>query len=207
CVKEDTSYHRTVRLDVSRRHSAVHVIGTVLKADLNRSAPPKSKLFQIQCSPTVHFSISPAPAEGSGRMSLGPNTLLFISMEEVSLVEGDRKVSLDVDADRDGKVEQNNPDKGSWTWGPEGHGAVVLVNCDSDHRYRQEIDSERKNISTVSELKDMSLMVLRTRGPTKLPDGYKLTLHMCQGDAERVRVFRENTGDRASNFLCEYRTD
>ncbi|KAG7262288.1 hypothetical protein CRUP_003083, partial [Coryphaenoides rupestris] len=100
-----------------------------------RSAPPKSKLFQIQCSPTVHFSISPAPAEGSGRMSLGPNTLLFISMEEVSLVEGDRKlsvtyyeddnevlgkavlhltaieVSLDVDADRDGKVEQNNPDK------------------------------------------------------------------------------------------------
>ncbi|KAG7262292.1 hypothetical protein CRUP_003087 [Coryphaenoides rupestris] len=96
---------------------------------------------------------------------------------------------------------------GSWTWGPEGHGAVVLVNCDSDHQYRQEIDSERKNISTVSELKDMSLMVLRTRGPDKLPDGYKLTLHMCQGDAERVRVFRENTGDRASNFLCEYRTD
>ncbi|KAG7250032.1 hypothetical protein CRUP_012043, partial [Coryphaenoides rupestris] len=49
----------------------------------------------------------------------------------------------------------------------------------------------------------MSLMVLRTRGPTKLPDGYKLTLHMCQGDAERVRVFRENTGDRASNFLSK----
>lgn len=48
-------------------------------------------------------------------------------------------------------------------------------------------------------------MVLRTRGPAKLPDGYKLTLHMCQGDTEKVRVFRDRTSsDAGSNFLCEY---
>lgn len=49
----------------------------------------------------------------------------------------------------------------------------------------------------------MSLMVLRTRGPAKLPDGYKLAMHISQGDAESVRVFRssldgtkKNTGRR-----------
>ncbi|EDL01258.1 mCG129525, partial [Mus musculus] len=42
------------------------------------------------------------------------------------------EISLDVDADRDGEVEKNNPKKASWTWGPEGQGAILLVNCDRD---------------------------------------------------------------------------
>uniref|UniRef100_A0A8C7IIT3 protein-arginine deiminase n=1 Tax=Oncorhynchus kisutch TaxID=8019 RepID=A0A8C7IIT3_ONCKI len=90
------------------------------------------------------------------------------------------EISLDVDADRDGQVERNNPNKGSWMWGPNGHGAILLVNCDSEHTCRKSLDN----------LKDMSPMVLRTSGPAKLPEGYKLTMHISQGDAECVRVFR-----------------
>ncbi|NWR03644.1 PADI2 deiminase, partial [Paradoxornis webbianus] len=41
-------------------------------------------------------------------------------------------ISLDVDADRDGAVEKNSPNKASWAWGPEGHGAILLVSCDKD---------------------------------------------------------------------------
>ncbi|NXC19391.1 PADI2 deiminase, partial [Corythaeola cristata] len=41
-------------------------------------------------------------------------------------------ISLDVDADQDGVVEKNNPNKASWTWGPEGHGAILLVSCDKE---------------------------------------------------------------------------
>ncbi|NXF13054.1 PADI2 deiminase, partial [Smithornis capensis] len=41
-------------------------------------------------------------------------------------------ISLDVDADQDGVVERNSPNKASWTWGPEGHGAILLVSCDRD---------------------------------------------------------------------------
>ncbi|XP_070967454.1 protein-arginine deiminase type-2-like isoform X2 [Oncorhynchus clarkii lewisi] len=100
------------------------------------------------------------------------------------------EISLDVDADRDGQVERNNPNKGSWMWGPNGHGAILLVNCDSEHTYGKKQDSERAEVSRVSDLKDMSPMVLRTSGPTKLPEGYKLTMHISQGDAESVRVFR-----------------
>ncbi|NXN88095.1 PADI2 deiminase, partial [Bombycilla garrulus] len=41
-------------------------------------------------------------------------------------------ISLDVDADRDGVVEKNSPNKASWAWGPEGHGAILLVSCDKE---------------------------------------------------------------------------
>lgn len=33
-------------------------------------------------------------------------------------------------------------------------------------------------------------MVMRTIGPAKLPKGYKLSMHISQSDAERVRVFQ-----------------
>ncbi|NXS34397.1 PADI2 deiminase, partial [Pomatostomus ruficeps] len=41
-------------------------------------------------------------------------------------------ISLDVDADQDGVVEKNSPNKASWAWGPEGHGAIVPVSCDKE---------------------------------------------------------------------------
>lgn len=54
-----------------------------------------------------------------------------------------------------------------------------------------------------ADLKDMSLMVLRTRGPAKLPKGYKLTMHISQSDAESVRVFRSKlTGKQ--NSECSF---
>lgn len=54
-----------------------------------------------------------------------------------------------------------------------------------------------------ADLKDMSVMVLRTRGPAKLPKGYKLTMHISQGDAESIRVFRSRSTDVTSNSLGE----
>uniref|UniRef100_A0A4W5MCX3 protein-arginine deiminase n=1 Tax=Hucho hucho TaxID=62062 RepID=A0A4W5MCX3_9TELE len=143
--------------------------------------------------------------------TLNGNTMLLITMDTASEVENDCKVnkqlmsfsdtqglclveiSLDVDADRDGQVERNNPNKGSWMWGPNGHGAILLVNCDSEHTYG-------KSICEMSDLKDMSPMVLRTSGPAKLPAGYKLTMHISQGDAESVRVFRT----RSTSFVKDY---
>uniref|UniRef100_A0A8C6LTT3 Peptidyl arginine deiminase, type II n=1 Tax=Nothobranchius furzeri TaxID=105023 RepID=A0A8C6LTT3_NOTFU len=188
-----------------------------------RSAPPSSKFFSVNCTPNVQYSLSPPPQETShlSPLPLNPNSALLISMSRASQSENDSKVSrntrlslneqlgsiplsafvchteisLDVDADRDGTVEKSNPDKGSWKWGPNGHGAILLVNCDSETTYLKKPDSESDHISKVSDLKDMSLMVLRTRGPAKLPEGYKLTMHISQGDAESVRVFRSFTKD------------
>uniref|UniRef100_A0A674HIV6 Protein-arginine deiminase n=1 Tax=Taeniopygia guttata TaxID=59729 RepID=A0A674HIV6_TAEGU len=99
----------------------------------------------------------PEPVSGAGaRWPLDEGTVLRFSMSRASSEVNDNKVtvsfyaeggkpinqagvfltgvgiSLDVDADRDGVVEKNSPNKASWAWGPEGHGAILLVSCDKE---------------------------------------------------------------------------
>ncbi|XP_022617089.1 protein-arginine deiminase type-2 isoform X1 [Seriola dumerili] len=220
-------HHRTCRLNTENPNRIVHVVGTSMKANLNRSAPPSSKFFSVKCTYNVQYSISPPPWETShlSPIPLSGNSVLLISMSRASEFENDSKlsvqyyggnkevlgraviyltaveISLDVDADRDGVVEKDNPNKGSWKWGPNGHGAVLLVNCDTERIYAKKPDIEQNYISRTSDLKDMSVMVLRTRGPAKLPEGYKLTMHISQGDAESVRVFMSTSPEVTNNFL------
>ncbi|XP_045884481.1 protein-arginine deiminase type-2 [Micropterus dolomieu] len=220
-------HSRTLRVDYDKTTSVLCVVGSELNVNLNRSAPPNSKFFSVKCTPNVQYSISPKPRE---TLNLSPTPLngksvLLISMSSASQNENDSKlsiryygvnkemlgkailhltaveISLDVDADRDGVVEKNNPNKGSWKWGPKGHGAIVLVNCDSERTYWKQPDSEEDFISKVSDLKDMSVMVLRTKGPAQLPEGYKLTMHISQGDAESVRVFQSKSSEVSNNPL------
>ncbi|XP_041845801.1 protein-arginine deiminase type-2-like [Melanotaenia boesemani] len=220
-------YQRTLRLDTNRPQAVVHVLGTSLKTSLNRSAPPSSKFFSVKCTPSVQYSITPPP-QGTSHLTPIPlqgNSVLLISMSQASQEENDSKlsvcyygenkkvlgiavlhltaveISLDVDADRDGVVEKNNPNKGSWKWGSSGHGAILLVNCDSEPTYQKKPDCQEDCTPKVSDLKDMSLMVLRTKGPARLPSGYKLTMHISQGDAESVRVFRSRIPGVQKNTL------
>lgn len=46
-------------------------------------------------------------------------------------------------------------------------------------------------------------MILRTSGPSMLPEGYKMSLHISQTDAERVRIFRARTTKQAEASLSE----
>uniref|UniRef100_A0A9J8DKI7 protein-arginine deiminase n=1 Tax=Cyprinus carpio carpio TaxID=630221 RepID=A0A9J8DKI7_CYPCA len=151
------------------------------------------KFFSIKCSPNVHYKITPqARDRNADSYPLTPNAVLIVTMDAVSKTANDSKVpaiSLDVDADRDGIVEKNNPNKGSWKWGPNGHGAILLVNCDSETTNKKTLDSEVEEI----HLQDMSKMILRTNGPAELPEGYKLTMHISQTTSENVRVFRPRT--------------
>ncbi|XP_042364965.1 protein-arginine deiminase type-2 isoform X2 [Plectropomus leopardus] len=221
------NHPRTLRVDYGHITSVICVVGSELNVNLNRSAPPRSKFFSVKCTVNVQYSISPTPQETDhlSPIPLNGNSVLLISMSSASQLENDNKlsvryygenkevlgkavlhltaieISLDVDADRDGVVEKNSTNKGSWKWGPNGHGAILLVNCDSERTYWKQPDSEQKRITKVSDLKDMSLMVLRTRGPAKLPKGYKLTMHISQGDAESVRVFRSTTSGLRNNAL------
>lgn len=217
---------RTLSVDYDRTAKVVCVVGSELNVNLSRSAPPSSVFFSVKCTPNVRYNISPQPRETAhlSPIPLSGSPVLLISMSQASETENDSKlsvryydenktvlgtailhltaveISLDVDADRDGVVEKNNPNKGSWKWGSDGHGAVLLVNCDSEQTYWKKPDHDKSFVAKVSDLKDMSVMVLRTKGPAKLPEGYKLTMHISQSDAESVRVFRP--ADSANNSLA-----
>ncbi|XP_064161284.1 protein-arginine deiminase type-2 isoform X1 [Anguilla rostrata] len=217
---------RTLRIEPDKTTAAMYVVGTELNVNLDRRAPPTCKYFSVQCSHTVHYRISPPapPQEDSTLLHpLTPKSTLIVTMDAASEHAFDSKlsvqyyrdprealgkavlhltaveISLDVDADRDGVVETNNPNKGSWKWGPRGHGAILLVNCDSESTFRKSPDTEKPEITKVSDLKDMSRMVVRTKGPAQLPEGYLLTLHVSQADAETIRVFRD--GKQNSNSI------
>ncbi|XP_037622787.1 protein-arginine deiminase type-2 [Sebastes umbrosus] len=219
------THSRTLRVDYNYTTSVVCVVGSELNVNLNRSAPPSSKFFSVKCTHKIQYNISPPPKETShlSPIPLSGNAVLLIRMSKASEHENDSKlsfryydenkevlgravlhltaieISLDVDADRDGVVEENNPNKGSWKWGPNGHGAILLVNCDSERSYWKILDKDQDTVTKVSDLQDMSVMIVRTRGPAKLPEGYKLTMHISQGDAESVRVFRSRSSERRNN--------
>ncbi|OCT73391.1 hypothetical protein XELAEV_18036368mg [Xenopus laevis] len=99
------------------------------------------------------------------------------------------EISLDVDADRDGDVEKNNPHKASWTWGPNGQGAILLVNCDKDSLFARSVDSGDNIMMSKEDLLDMSPMYLRTQGPEKLPTGYHMLLYISASDSGNLGVF------------------
>ncbi|MBN3310544.1 PADI2 deiminase, partial [Amia calva] len=95
------------------------------------------------------------------------------------------------------------PLQGSWKWGPDGHGAILLVNCDAENYYKVP-DSELDKISKRADLKDMSRMLLRTSGPAELPKGYKLTLHISKSTAENIGVFQERTAGIKISSISDY---
>ncbi|KAL8198212.1 UNVERIFIED_CONTAM: hypothetical protein K2H54_001668 [Gekko kuhli] len=98
-------------------------------------------------------------------------------------------ISLDVDADRDGVVEKNNPKKAAWTWGPDGQGAILLVNCDKENPFIAVEDCQDDKVYCKEDLEDMSRMVLRTQGPERLPPGYEMVLYIPMSDSDKVGVF------------------
>ncbi|KAG8007584.1 Protein-arginine deiminase type-4 [Nibea albiflora] len=171
---------RTLRVDYGKLTRVVYVVGTELNVNLSRGAPPSSKFFNVKCSPNVHWSIGTVNPRiwRPHLIYYIENTVLSITMSSASEEENDSKlsisyydenkvkldeavvhltaveISLDVDADRDSIVEKNNPNKGSWKWGPDGHGAILLVNCDCERTYWKRPDLAQRLISEESAKPD-----------------------------------------------------
>jgi len=105
-------------------------------------------------------------------------------------------ISLDVDADRDGKVESNNPNKANWTFGKQGHGAILLVNNDIDSELISPTnptvagDRRDRTINGPLDLDDMSPMVIEVEGPATIPNEFRLFIQLTDLAANRIRIFQ-----------------
>ncbi|XP_023491423.1 protein-arginine deiminase type-1 isoform X2 [Equus przewalskii] len=109
-------------------------------------------------------------------------------------------ISLDVDTGRTGKVKRGQGDKKTWRWGPEGYGAVLLVNCDRDSLRSQGLDLADRQLTSLDDLQDMSPMVLSCDGPDKLFNSHKLVLNVPFSDSKRLRVFCARGGNSLSDY-------
>ncbi|POI25821.1 hypothetical protein CIB84_010429 [Bambusicola thoracicus] len=153
---------RRIQLCTQRPTSTVCVLGTELSLDIQGSAPKDATAFHVQGTPgvkvyVVHETQSVKLPSSVTRWPLATGTEVLLTMEAISKDVGDEKVrisyfgeasgvpvgramlyltcvevSLDADTGRSGSVSKTLVDKATWTWGPDGHGAILLVNCDRD---------------------------------------------------------------------------
>ncbi|XP_015738156.1 protein-arginine deiminase type-1-like [Coturnix japonica] len=221
---------RRIQLSTQRPTSTVCVLGTELSLDIQGSAPKDAIAFHVQGTPgvkvyVVHETQSVKLPSSVTRWPLAAGTEVLLTMEAISKDVGDEKVrisyfgeasgvpvgramlyltcvevSLDADTGRSGSVSRTLVDKATWTWGPDGHGAILLVNCDRDdpktrlmsdssEPQSQLTDSRDTTVCSYEDLKDMSQMVLRTRGPRTIFTSHGLVLHVGFSDADKVGVF------------------
>ncbi|XP_048375062.1 protein-arginine deiminase type-4-like [Sphaerodactylus townsendi] len=110
------------------------------------------------------------------------------------------EISLDVDSRRSGVVAKKAENKKEWTWGPEGKGAVLLVNCDRDRPQTKGLDCQDEKVGSKEDLKDMSVMILTTRGPADIFKKHQLVLHVSASENDKVRVFHAQEGREVSQY-------
>ncbi|NWU38624.1 PADI1 deiminase, partial [Hylia prasina] len=112
------------------------------------------------------------------------------------------EVSLDVDWSRSGRVKSKGKDKvtradppPASSWNVSGRdGGLGGVNCDRDSPGAGGTDSGQADVRTPADLQDMSVMLLRTQGPSAIFAEYQVVLHVPERDADKVRVFHAARG-------------
>lgn len=97
--------------------------------------------------------------------------------------------------------------QGSWKWGPDGHGAILLVNCDCERTYWKKPDNEDDKISRVSGLNSsvsfFYLYIFRPRSLRQL----RLIFAFQMSSAERngpVNLGAAVCAGRLRRFPCRF---
>ncbi|KAM8792219.1 protein-arginine deiminase type-1 [Rhynchonycteris naso] len=222
--------HRAVRLSLKKPAYAVCVVGVQTYVDVRSDVPKGAKTFRVSVSSGVALFMVYDPARvteppDKAHWPLDANVDVTVSVDTASKDLNDLKVkvsyfgqredsalgrsvlyltgidiSLDVDTERKGKAKRSKGSKKTWRWGPEGYGAVLLVNCDRDSLRSRGRDLANHQLVSLDDLKDMSPMVLTCDGPDKVFDNHKLVLNVPFSDAQRVGVFCARGGNSLSNY-------
>ncbi|NWY00540.1 PADI1 deiminase, partial [Nothoprocta ornata] len=230
---------RLVQLSAQRPTSTVCVLGTELALDVAGAAPRGAAAFHAQGTAgvklyVVHEGGTAKLPSSVARWPLAAGVELLLAAEALSKDAGDEKVrvsyfaadggvplgramlyvtcvevALEADGSRSGAPGRTLADKRCWTWGPEGHGAVLLVNCDREEPraagQHGEAAATRSyeagaSLPVPADLKDMSQLVLRTRGPRAIFASHRLVLHVGYGDADKLGVFYGGPGPSMEDY-------
>ncbi|XP_047583220.1 protein-arginine deiminase type-1 isoform X2 [Lutra lutra] len=221
---------RSVRLSLKKPTYAVCVVGVETSVDVHSDVPKGAETFGVSGSPGVEVFVVYNPARvtgptGKSRWPLDISVEVTVSVDAASKDLNDLKVkvsyfgqhqdgalghsvlyltgvdiSLDVDTHRTGKVKRSHGDKKTWRWGPEGYGAVLLVNCDRDSITSRGPDLTNSQLASLDDLQDMSPMVLSCDGPDRLFDNHKLVLNVPFSDSKRVGVFCARGGHSLEHY-------
>ncbi|KAL7976150.1 hypothetical protein Chor_008247 [Crotalus horridus] len=216
---------RVVHVSTKQPSYAVCVLGTEICLDIKSARPRGATSFEARGTAGLQVYVTYDPKhlpkpEGSKRWPLNGDIEVIVSLKVLSSAVNDSKVrvsyydqtgrtpiaeawvyitcvalSLDADTSRTGTVQSYTPNKTKWTWGPDGEGAVLLVNCDRDGPSFGNMDHTYPYVRSPADLQDLSLVILNINSPATIFNNHKLILHISMFDAARLRVFHaaENT--------------
>uniref|UniRef100_H0XBE7 Protein-arginine deiminase n=2 Tax=Otolemur garnettii TaxID=30611 RepID=H0XBE7_OTOGA len=209
---------------------AVCVLGTLTQLDVCSSAPDDCTSFSINASPGVIIDVASSPPAkknptGCSKWPLDPELEITLKMKAASSSTDDQKVrisyygpktppvqamlyltgveiSLCADTSRTGKGKpaRAEKDQRTWTWGPGGQGAILLVNCDKDNPKSSTMDCEDDKVFNNKDLQDMSLMTLSTKTPGDFFTKHQMVLHVDKSVMDKVRVFQATAGKPPSRY-------
>ncbi|XP_069096857.1 protein-arginine deiminase type-3-like [Pleurodeles waltl] len=221
-----------VRFSFQQRTNAVCVVGTDVSLDVYGGAPPGAGTFKVKRTGGVQVLYRHKTVTADASTNLWPldsEVEVLVSMDSPSTDLNDNKITvtyydsekkdtllgkakifftgvvvgLDVDTTRDRDGNLDNYKKASWTWGPDGHGAILLVNCDREQKCFTTTGEELFN---PADLEDMSLMTLTTKGPHAFFDAHKVVLHITLQEADKLYVYHSeetNSGVQLRQVLGE----
>uniref|UniRef100_A0A663NCD9 protein-arginine deiminase n=1 Tax=Athene cunicularia TaxID=194338 RepID=A0A663NCD9_ATHCN len=204
-----------VQMSTSHANYGVCVLGTEVFLDTRRSTPKGATSFDVHATSavTVHIIHSPMTKPMiNSRWPLDPDIEVLVTIDVTSRTVNDNKVkisyygregnelsvawlyltcvevSLDVDLSRNGRVKSKGKDKTAvrWTYGP------LQVRCHLQNKETQK--------TSLGYLQDMSVMLLRTQGPSAIFAEYQVVLHVPESDADKVRVFHAIWSDSHPHY-------
>lgn len=98
-----------------------------------------------------------------------------------------------VDADRDGRVDDDWQHNNEWEWGTQGKGAIILCNNDDDDRNRQ-CDNEDNRINQDPDPADTApLVIRRLLNRPVAPPTWKAFLEVEPDQAQYIRIFESQS--------------
>jgi protein-arginine deiminase len=116
--------------------------------------------------------------------------------QTVQLTLDEVRFALHVDANRDGTVD-DAPATGTWTWGADGSGAVILCNMDDDAAYDDgRTDASDQVIDTADDEPDIAALQVRRSGAAVPPKTWILRLKILGGNRKNMRIFKGVTGGK-----------
>ncbi|XP_040613467.1 protein-arginine deiminase type-6 [Mesocricetus auratus] len=103
------------------------------------------------------------------------------------------EISLEADIYRDGQLDMpsDKQAKKKWVWGPNGWGAILLVNCNP---VTDEADDEASDQEAPKEIQNMSQMTLTVDGPISVIKNYMMILHTSKEEANKAKVYWPQKG-------------
>lgn len=109
------------------------------------------------------------------------------STTEVTLVLSLVEYHMHLDADRDGKVDDDRTGLDKWEWGKGKKGAIILCNNDGDG-IASRSDNQDDEVNSGNDKDELAPLVFRRIGPMA-PSTWEAFLEVDPATADKIRIF------------------